>query len=74
MVAKSDSSTELVIIYRLSFRWFSRYLDFEVLQWSKLNESLGTQNEAKNNPELNARTCGGLQPLTSTASEVEGRS
>ena len=53
------------------------HLDVEVLRWSKLDESGGTQNETKNNPQLNV--CTSLADSYSssratTASEIEERS
>ena len=52
-------------------------LDVEVLQWSKLDEFGGTQNETKNNPQLNVctpRADSYSSSQATTASEIEGRS
>ena len=53
------------------------HLDFEVLQWSKLVEIWGTQNETKNNPQLDF--CTSLADSYSssqatTVPEIQGRS
>ena len=52
-------------------------LDFEVLQWSKLVEIWGTQNETKGNPQLNVCTSLADSYRSSqgtTAREIQGRS
>ena len=64
---------ELVILFRLAVRRLSTEtynLDFEVLQWSKLVEIWGTQNETKIQPPTERLhfTCGQLQLLTSNNS------
>ena len=60
MVTLSVSSTEeVVILIRLaSDQVLNRglHLHLEVLQWSKLVEIWGTQNETNNNPQLNVCT------------------
>ena len=55
----------------------SLHLDFEVMQWSKLVEVWGTQNETKGNPQLNV--CTSLADSYSssqaaTAREIQARS
>ena len=53
------------------------HLDVEVLHWSKLVEIWGTQNEKKNDPQLNV--CPSLvdsynSSQATTAPEIQGRS
>ena len=76
MVIKSVSSTELAILFRLVFRKFLTGLNLgvEVLQWSKLDDFGGKQNETKINPQLNvcASLADSYSSSQATASEIEG--